>query len=134
MRFSFFCGSHREPLRVKVYDLTDIYRRKYSITHTRVIPNTHKQTYYTHDTWCRHTHTHHGDMTVSHTHKFRKAAKDKREREVRAGSPLVLVSFHKHPDSSTDSKTDKPLTRMRHWSRTMLHTLGTVKGGEKNKM
>lgn len=88
-----------------------------------------------------HTHTQQGDMTQSLTHS--NLGRPQGQKGMRGTDELSIgfVSPHKHPHScftdvthtSTDSKIHKPLTRMRHWSRTMLHTLGTAKGRE-NKM
>lgn len=65
-----------------------------------------------------HTHTTKRHDTVSHTLKFRKAARTKGKRGADQRS-IGFVSLHKHPDScftdvthtSTDSKIHKPLTR-----------------------
>lgn len=90
-------------------------------------PGVRKHAYYTHETWCRHTHTH-----TKHTFKFRKATRTKGGKKglFLFTNILTLVLQMWHTLTSTDSKIHKPSTWMRHWSRTMLHTLGTAKGLE----
>lgn len=106
------------------------YTHAYTQTLTRSHTFEHQVYVSTHTTHMRHgadTHTH-----TKHTLKFRKATRTKGGKKglflFTNILTLVLQMWHTH--TSTDSKIHKPSTWMRHWSRTMLHTLGTAKGLE----
>ena len=109
------------------YTISQTIRGDYTPLHTHALAS---HTRNTRHMFQAHTHTHTRETwrSLSHTFELRKAATTKGERDELF---VDFVSLHKHPDSEdvthththtpSDSKIHKPLTRMRHWSRTMLH-------------
>ena len=96
-------------------------------THTH-LPHTLE----THDICFKHTHTHtlgrHDAVSRTHSNWGRL----QRQKGKETNSSLILFHStniltlkmwhtHTHTHTPSDSKIHKPLTRMRHWSRTMLH-------------